>query len=91
METLTSTQVCRAAGITYRNLDYWTRAGFAKPLVDARGCGSQRRWGADEVEILTRMATWRDAGCSLAMAREMAERGARIVYDDAPILATAAA
>lgn len=80
-DLLTSTQVCAAAGLTYRNLDYWTRQGYAHPHVAARGTGTQRRWSRQEAEILARMATWRDAGCSLAMAREMAERGARIVYD----------
>jgi hypothetical protein len=27
---LTSREVCNAAGITYRNLDYWTRVGYIK-------------------------------------------------------------
>lgn len=89
-QTLTSTEVCRRAGITYRNLDYWTRRGFAHPLIDARGCGTQRRWTEDEADVIGRMATWRSLGVALELAREMAERGARIVYDDAPLLATVA-
>ena len=38
---------CTAAGITYRQLDYWARTGLVEPTVRAaRGSGSQRsaRW-----------------------------------------------
>lgn len=88
---MTTPQAAAAAGITYRQLDYWTRVGAARPHVDARGSGSQRVWtAAEEAEVLERMATWRGLGVELALAREMAERGARIVYDDAPLLATVA-
>lgn len=90
-ENLTSTEVCRVAGITYRSLDYWTRRGLAFPDVGAAGCGSQRRWSRAEAEVLKRMATWRSAGVALGLAREMAERGARIVYDDVPLLQPTAA
>ena len=33
---------CKAAGITYRQLDYWARTGLVEPSVrNARGSGSQ--------------------------------------------------
>lgn len=90
-QTLSSTQVCRAAGITYRNLDYWTRRGLAHPLVAARGCGSQRRWSAQEAEVLRSMASWRAVGASLELAREMAEQGLVIAYETKPLLQHSAA
>ena len=35
---------CKAAGITYRQLDYWARTGLVEPTVrPAHGSGSQRR------------------------------------------------
>ncbi|HEV8683578.1 MAG TPA: MerR family transcriptional regulator, partial [Actinomycetota bacterium] len=35
--------VCRIVGISYRQLDYWTRTGLVRPSVrDARGSGTQR-------------------------------------------------
>lgn len=88
---MTTTQAAAAAGITYRQLDYWTRAGVARPHVDARGSGSQRVWTAPEVEVLKRMASWTALGVDLVVAREMAERGARIVYDTTPLLQSSAA
>ncbi|MEO7745026.1 MAG: MerR family transcriptional regulator, partial [Actinomycetota bacterium] len=34
---------CAAAGITYRQLDYWARTGLVEPTVrGASGSGSQR-------------------------------------------------
>ncbi len=34
---------CKAAGITYRQLDYWARTGLVEPSVRAaHGSGSQR-------------------------------------------------
>src|SRR5699024_5829520 len=38
--------VCKAAGITYRQLDYWARTGLVEPAVrNANGSGSQRLYG----------------------------------------------
>jgi len=36
---------CAAAGITYRQLDYWARTDLLRPShVDAQGSGTQRRY-----------------------------------------------
>lgn len=45
----------QAAGITYRQLDYWTRIGRLHPEVEAAGSGSQRLYAADEVAMARRM------------------------------------
>ncbi|MFZ2272130.1 MerR family transcriptional regulator, partial [Corynebacterium variabile] len=56
MNTLTGTavptvgyrgpQVCQITGITYRQLDYWTRTNLIHPSVaEATGSGSQRLYG----------------------------------------------
>lgn len=87
---MTTPQAAAAAGITYRQLDYWTRAGVARPHVPARGSGSQRVWTAAEVEVLRRMATWTALGVDLAVARDYAERGAYIAYETRPLLSTVA-
>ena len=37
---------CGAAGVTYRQLDYWARTGLVEPSVRAaHGSGSQRLYG----------------------------------------------
>ena len=41
---------CAAAGITYRQLDYWARTGLVTPTIrDAAGSGSQRLYGFRDI------------------------------------------
>jgi DNA-binding transcriptional MerR regulator len=53
---LSSAQVCAAAGVTYRQLDYWCRAGLIRPTVAAAGHGSRRVWSAADVATARRLA-----------------------------------
>lgn len=53
--TMSSVQLCREAGCTYRQLDYWTRHGLVEPLVAADGSGSRRRWSVDDVHRVRRL------------------------------------
>lgn len=41
---LSSSDVCRLAGITYRQLDLWTRKGLIEPEIPSPGSGYFRRW-----------------------------------------------
>src|SRR6201992_2397821 len=44
---------CAAAGITYRQLDYWARTGLVEPSVQAaHGSGSQRLYGFRDILVL---------------------------------------
>jgi hypothetical protein len=53
-DTLTSTEVCRVAGITYRQLDAWTRAGILTSSVQsAEGSGSRRRFSRHDALVAT--------------------------------------
>ena len=46
----TSSEVCALAGVTYRQLDYWTRVGIVAPSISAAaGHGSRRAWSAADV------------------------------------------
>ena len=41
---------CRAAGITYRQLDYWARTGLVEPTVrGAAGSGTQRLYAFSDI------------------------------------------
>jgi DNA-binding transcriptional MerR regulator len=41
---------CTAAGISYRQLDYWARTGLVEPTVrSAAGSGSQRLYGFRDI------------------------------------------
>ena len=56
---LSSTDVVRHAGCTYRQLDWWTRTGAIVPSIAiADGPGSRRMWSrtdADAVAAITRV------------------------------------
>lgn len=58
METTTessysTTEVCDAAGVSYRQVDYWCRLGLIHPsCADARGSGSRRRFCGHDLAIV---------------------------------------
>lgn len=61
---------CAAAGITYRQLDYWARTGLVEPSVrPARGSGSQRLYGFRDILVLRVVKRLLDAGISLQQIR----------------------
>jgi len=47
---LSSAEVCQRAGVTFRQLDYWHRAGLF-PDVDAGGSGTRRLWRPRHVAV----------------------------------------
>ncbi len=61
---------CAAAGITYRQLDYWARTGFVEPSVQpARGSGSHRLYGFRDILVLRVVKSLLDTGISLQQIR----------------------
>ena len=61
---------CAAAGITYRQLDYWARTGLVEPTVrSATGSGSQRLYGFRDILILRIVKRLIDTGVSLQNIR----------------------
>ena len=61
---------CNAAGITYRQLDYWARTGLVEPSVrSATGSGSQRLYSFRDILILKVIKRLLDAGISLQQIR----------------------
>ncbi len=61
---------CMAAGITYRQLDYWARTGLVEPSVRAAsGSGSQRLYGFRDILALKIVKRLLDAGISLQQIR----------------------
>ncbi len=71
---------CNAAGITYRQLDYWARTGLVEPTVrGATGSGTQRLYSFRDILILKVIKRLLDAGISLQQIRtavaHLRERG----------------
>jgi DNA-binding transcriptional MerR regulator len=61
---------CNAAGITYRQLDYWARTGLVEPTVrEATGSGSQRLYSFRDILVLKVVKKLLDAGVSLPNIR----------------------
>lgn len=61
---------CAAAGITYRQLDYWARTGLLQPSIRAaRGSGSQRLYSFRDILVLKVVKKLLDAGVSLQQVR----------------------
>lgn len=61
---------CAAAGITYRQLDYWARTGLVEPTVRAAsGSGSQRLYGFRDILVLKVVKRLLDTGISLQQIR----------------------
>jgi DNA-binding transcriptional MerR regulator len=65
---------CAAAGITYRQLDYWARTGLVEPSVrTAHGSGSQRLYGFRDILVLKVIKRLLDTGVSLQNIRTAVE------------------
>jgi DNA-binding transcriptional MerR regulator len=65
---------CAAAGITYRQLDYWARTGLVEPTVRAAsGSGSQRLYGFRDILVLKVVKRLLDTGISLQQIRAAVE------------------
>ncbi|HVE75044.1 MAG TPA: MerR family transcriptional regulator [Mycobacteriales bacterium] len=61
---------CSAAGITYRQLDYWARTNLVEPSVrEASGSGSQRLYAFRDILVLRIVKKLLDAGVSLQNIR----------------------
>ena len=61
---------CAAAGITYRQLDYWARTALVEPSVRAaQGSGSQRLYSFRDILVLKVVKRLLDTGISLQQIR----------------------
>jgi DNA-binding transcriptional MerR regulator len=61
---------CAAAGITYRQLDYWARTGLVEPSIrPAHGSGTQRLYSFRDVVVLKIVKRLLDTGVSLQNIR----------------------
>ena len=64
------TSAATAAGISYRQLDYWDRTGLVQPSVrGAAGSGSQRLYAFRDILVLKLVKRLLDTGVSLQQIR----------------------
>ena len=68
------TTACNAAGITYRQLDYWARTDLVVPSVrSAAGSGTQRLYSFKDILVLKVVKRLLDTGVSLHNIRVAVE------------------
>jgi len=68
----TSPLVCRLAGVTFRQLDWWVRTGVISPeYQQASGSGTLRLFSAKDVLKVRAIRILRDMGISLGMVRSV--------------------
>src|SRR3954447_3234918 len=69
-EGFRGTIASRAAGISYRQLDYWARTGLVEPTIrGAAGSGSQRLYGFRDILVLKLVKRLLDTGIWLQQIR----------------------
>ena len=69
------TSAATAAGISYRQLDYWDRTGLVQPSVrGAAGSGSQRLYAFRDILVLKLVKRLLDTGVSLQQIRVAVEQ-----------------
>jgi DNA-binding transcriptional MerR regulator len=78
---------CAAAGITYRQLDYWARTKLVEPSIRAAaGSGTQRLYSFKDILVLKVVKRLLDTGVSLQNIRTAVDHlRARGVHDLAQI------
>lgn len=65
---------CQAAGISYRQLDYWARTGLVVPSIrTAAGSGSARLYSFRDILVLKVIKRFLSAGVSLQNIRSAVE------------------
>lgn len=80
MSLHTSTSLAKAIGVTYRELDYWTREGFIKPTPvggesgTTPGTGHTRIWDDRDAEVAHWFAVLVKIGMKPSKIRDLAER-----------------
>lgn len=74
---------CKIVGISYRQLDYWTRTGLVQPSIQpAQGSGTQRLYSFNDLLQLKLIKSLTDAGASLQKVRQAIEYVRDHVDDD---------
>ena len=64
-----SKEAAKLSGISYRQLDHWTRLGVIKPEQEAKGTGTARRWSPAQLVELRVIAGLRGRGVSMQRVR----------------------
>lgn len=65
----------RDLGISYRQLDFWARQGYLRPVRSSEGTGHWRDWPEQEQAVARDMGLLTRAGLSAGLAHRIAREG----------------
>ncbi|GEP38862.1 hypothetical protein NPS01_25250 [Nocardioides psychrotolerans] len=70
---ITAHDLTIVADLTYRQVDYWTRAGYLTPTGNpAPGSGIPRKYPDDQIDLAVQMSRLTKAGIPMPQARDIA-------------------
>jgi DNA-binding transcriptional MerR regulator len=72
---VSSSEVCRRCGCSYRELDSWIATGLVSPSTSANGSGTRRSFDAVEVRWIAAVVQMRSLGLSVTAIRRALDRG----------------
>lgn len=84
LDAVTTADAAEAAGVSYRQADYWLRTGVMKVLVAAEGSGSRRAWTQDDIDVLRvlgRLSTAMDGKPQRSVLTACAAKAREIIDD----------
>jgi hypothetical protein len=76
-----TTEMCRLAGCSFRQLDYWCRLDVVRPVVEARGSGNGRRFGERQVRNIRMITDLARLGAQCGVLRRVNEIASLIPED----------
>jgi len=71
-DTISSVEVCRETGATYRQLDYWSRNHVIEPVAHAGGSGYKRVWHPEQLPVIRAITALANMGCPQPILRRVA-------------------
>ncbi|MBI3621993.1 MAG: MerR family transcriptional regulator [Nitrospirae bacterium] len=74
-------EVCRAVGISHRQLDYWVLIGVVNPHLERHGAKLFRRFSRLDITVLQRIKQLIDEGVVVSRAAERVHREMASVSD----------
>ncbi len=63
-----SGEVAKVAGLSLRQLHYWSMIGIVWPVLEVHGLRSFHRYSNEDTELLKRIKSLKEEGCSLRAA-----------------------
>ena len=85
LEKYGTAEICRMAGISQRQLEYWVLIGIVTPSFEPHGQRYFKRFTEADVEILKRVKQLTDEGFLVSRALERIKRESPELFGEEPL------